>query len=91
MSLVEVSAIHLPNMPGGITHESFKEDTGLLKQVTHMATMSYNRMMHPNFEQQLYNWLWEAMLSLRLHAADLPTPAMQLAQRLPSGEELQGM
>ena len=48
-------------------------------------------MMHPNYEQQLYNWLWEAMLSLRLHAADLPTPAMQLAQRLPSGEELQGM
>lgn len=33
MSLVEVSALRLPKMPGGISHEAFKEDTGLLKQV----------------------------------------------------------
>lgn len=91
MSLVEVSAVRLPYMPGGITHEAFKEDTGLLKQVTHMAAMSYNRMVHPNYEQQLYDWLWEVMLTLRLHPADLPTPVVQFAQRLPSGEELQGM
>ena len=33
VSLVEVSALRLPKMPGGISHEAFKEDTGLLKQV----------------------------------------------------------
>ena len=33
VSLVEVSALRLPNMPGGIAHEAFKEDTGLLRQV----------------------------------------------------------
>lgn len=33
VSLVEVSALRLPNMPGGIAHEAFKEDSGLLRQV----------------------------------------------------------
>ena len=31
--LVETSALRLPNKPGGIAHEAFKEDSGLLQQV----------------------------------------------------------
>ncbi|KAJ7394035.1 Ectopic P granules protein 5 [Desmophyllum pertusum] len=89
VSLVEVSALRLPSMPGGIAHEAFKEDTGLLKQVALIATSSYNRMMQPNYEQQLYEWLWEVMLTLRLHPADLPMPVMQFTQQLPNEEELQ--
>lgn len=89
-SLVEVSALRLPNMPGGIAHEAFKEDTGLLKQMTLVAAASYNRMMQPNYEQQLYDWLWEVMLTLRLHPGDLPVPVMQFTQQAPQGEELQG-
>lgn len=89
-SLVEVSALRLPNLPGGIAHEAFKEDSGLLRQVALIATASYNRMMQPNYEQQLYEWLWEVMLTLRLHPADLPMPVMQLTQQLPHEEELQG-
>lgn len=46
--------------------------------------------MQPNYEQQLYDWLWEVMLSLRLHPADLPTPVMQFTQRLPNEDELEG-
>ena len=57
-----------------------------------IASASYNRMMQPNYEQQLYDWLWEVMLVLRLHAADLPTPVMQFTQRqLPLQDELQGI
>nr|XP_058943375.1 ectopic P granules protein 5 homolog [Pocillopora verrucosa] len=89
VSLVEVSALRLPKMPGGISHEAFKEDTGLLKQVTLIATTSYNRLMQPNYEQQLYDWLWEVTLSLRLHPADLPTPVIQFTQRLPNEDELE--
>lgn len=55
-----------------------------------IATTSYNRLMQPNYEQQLYDWLWEVMLSLRLHPADLPTPVMQFSQRLPNEDELEG-
>jgi len=47
-------------------------------------------MMQPNYEQQLYEWLWEMMLTLRLHPADLPMPVMQFTQQLPNEEELQG-
>lgn len=47
-------------------------------------------MMQPNYEQQLYGWLWEMMLTLRLHPADLPMPVMQFTQQLPNEEELQG-
>ena len=57
-----------------------------------IATASYNRMTQPNYEQQLYDWLWEVMLVLRLHAADLPTPVMQFTQQqLPLQDELQGI
>ena len=55
-----------------------------------IATSSYNRMMQPNYEQQLYEWLWEMMLTLRLHPADLPMPVMQFTQQLPDEDELQG-
>ena len=48
-------------------------------------------MMQPNYEQQLYEWLWEVMLTLRLHPADLPMPVMQFTQQLPHKEELQGI
>lgn len=48
-------------------------------------------MMQPNYEQQLYEWLWEMMLTLRFHPADLPMPVMQLTQQLPNEEELEGM
>ena len=89
-SLVEVSALRLPNWPGGIGHEAFKENKGLLRQVAQIAATSYNRMMQPNYEQQLYDWLWEVMLILRLHPADLPMPVMQFTQQLPHEEELQG-
>ena len=41
MSLVEVSALRLPNLPGGIAHEAFKEDSGLLKQVCYGLEESY--------------------------------------------------
>jgi len=88
VSLVEVSALRLPNLPGGIAHEAFK-DSGLLRQVAQIAAASYNRMTQPNYEQQLYEWLWEVMLTLRLHPADLPVPVMQFTQQL-SHEELQG-
>ena len=46
--------------------------------------------MQPNYEQQLYEWLWEVMLCLRLHPADLPMPVMQFTQQLPNEDELQG-
>lgn len=62
-----------------------------LFQVALIATSSYNRMMQPNYEQQLYEWLWEVMLTLRLHPADLPMPVMQLTQQLPNEDELQGI
>jgi len=62
-----------------------------LFQVALIATSSYNRMMQPNYEQQLYEWLWEMMLTLRLHTADLPMPVMQLTRQLPNEEELEGM
>lgn len=91
-SLVEVSALRLPNWPGGVAHEAFRENQGLLSQMAQIATASYNRMMQPNYEQQLYDWLWEVMLVLRLHAADLPTPVMQFTQQqLPLQDELQGI
>ena len=89
-TLVEVSALRLPNMPGGIAHEAFKEDSGLLRQVALIATASYNRMMQPNYEQQLYEWLWEVMLTLRLHPVDLPMPVMQFTQQILRQEELSG-
>ncbi|CAH3172967.1 unnamed protein product, partial [Porites evermanni] len=89
-SLVEVSALRLPNWPGGVAHEAFRENQGLLSQMAQIATASYNRMTQPNYEQQLYDWLWEVMLVLRLHAADLPTPVMQFTQQqLPLQDELQ--
>lgn len=77
-------------MPGGIAHEAFKEDSGLLRQVALIATASYNRMMQPNYEQQLYEWLWEVMLTLRLHPADLPMPVMQFTQQILRQGELLG-
>ena len=56
-----------------------------------LAASSYSRMTQPGYEQQVYDWLWEVMLILRLHAADLPTPVMQFTQALPNEEELQGI
>lgn len=63
----------------------------ILFQVALIATSSYNRMMQPNYEQQLYEWVWEMMLTLRLHLADLPMPVMQFTRQLPNEEELEGM
>ena len=42
-------------------------------------TLSYNRLTQASHEQALFDWLWEAALSLRLHAADLPAAAQQIA------------
>lgn len=44
VSLVEVSALRLPSMPGGIAHEAFKEDTGLLKQVCYGMSLEFKVM-----------------------------------------------
>ena len=32
--LVEVSAVKLPNSPGGVAHEAFKDDASLLQQAS---------------------------------------------------------
>lgn len=73
-----------------VQQDKFRNKIAFLFQVALIATSSYNRMMQPNYEQQLYEWLWEMMLTLRLHPADLPMPVMQFTQQLPNEEELEG-
>lgn len=74
-----------------VQQDKFRNKIAFLFQVALIATSSYNRMMQPNYEQQLYEWLWEMMLTLRLHSADLPMPVMQFTRQLPIEEELEGM
>ena len=74
-----------------VQQDKFRNKIAFLFQVALIATSSYNRMMQPNYEQQLYEWLWEMMLTLRLHPADLPMPVMQFTRQLPIEEELEGM
>lgn len=54
MSLVEVSALRLPNMPGGIAHEAFKEDTGLLRQVGY--GLEEKNIQGNDFQQIILAW-----------------------------------
>lgn len=58
-------------------------------QVALIATSSFNRLTQPNCEQQLFDWLWETMLSLRLHGSDLPVP-LTTQQTADSQDHTQG-
>ena len=63
----------------------------LVAQVTQIAASSYSKLVQQSEEQQLADWLWEVMMSLRLHDSDMPTPVLGTTESAETGDQSQGM
>ncbi|XP_046857276.1 ectopic P granules protein 5 homolog isoform X2 [Xenia sp. Carnegie-2017] len=75
--VVEICALRLPNRPGGIAMDVFKEEKSLFGQASQLVIQPYKSLMQHFTDQELHKWLWELVMFLHLHAHDRSRSVMQ--------------